>query len=113
MFSSPPCFIESNWRPASLPILNLVDQPGFAVGSLAERTSTIRHGGAALVALYQASTPIYTVITRRAFGVAGSAFADLDDGYGTRVAWCVLVQSYPRVLLILSTGLQQTGVAYL
>ncbi|KAF9057205.1 propionyl-CoA carboxylase [Panaeolus papilionaceus] len=71
----------------SLPILNLVDQPGFAIGSLAERMATIKHGASAMAALYMATTPIYTVIIRRAFGVAGGAFADPDDGTGTRVAW--------------------------
>ncbi|CAA7268514.1 unnamed protein product [Cyclocybe aegerita] len=70
-----------------LPILNLVDQPGFAIGSIAERNATIRHGASAMAALYQATTPIYTVIIRRAFGVAGGAFADPDDGFGNRVAW--------------------------
>ncbi|KIM36650.1 hypothetical protein M413DRAFT_286192 [Hebeloma cylindrosporum] len=70
-----------------LPILNLVDQPGFSIGSLAERMATIRHGAAAMAALYTAATPIYTVILRRAFGVAGGAFADPDDGTGTRVSW--------------------------
>ncbi|KXN80937.1 Propionyl-CoA carboxylase beta chain, mitochondrial [Leucoagaricus sp. SymC.cos] len=70
-----------------LPILNLVDQPGFAVGSVAEKMATIRHGAAALAALYQASVPIFTIIIRRAFGVAGSAFAEPDDGWGKRVAW--------------------------
>ncbi|KAF8906805.1 propionyl-CoA carboxylase [Gymnopilus junonius] len=70
-----------------LPVLNLVDQPGFAIGSLAERTATIRHGASAMAALYQASIPIYTVIIRRAFGVAGGAFGDTDDGSSIRVAW--------------------------
>ncbi|KJA26879.1 hypothetical protein HYPSUDRAFT_84282 [Hypholoma sublateritium FD-334 SS-4] len=70
-----------------LPIINLVDQPGFAIGSIAERTATIRHGASAMAALYQATIPIYTVILRRAFGVAGGAFADPDDGATTRVSW--------------------------
>ncbi|KDR68331.1 hypothetical protein GALMADRAFT_256952 [Galerina marginata CBS 339.88] len=70
-----------------LPILNLVDQPGFAIGTLAERMATIRHGASAMASLYQATTPFYTVVIRRAFGVAGGAFADPDDGTGTRVAW--------------------------
>lgn len=74
---------------SSLPILNLVDQPGFAVGSVAEKMATIRHGAAALAALYQASVPIFTIIIRRAFGVAGGAFAEADDGWGKRVAWYV------------------------
>ncbi|RXW22220.1 hypothetical protein EST38_g3635 [Candolleomyces aberdarensis] len=70
-----------------LPILNLVDQPGFAIGSQAERMATIRHGAAAMVAMYNASVPFYTIIIRRAFGVAGCAFADPENGKGIRVAW--------------------------
>ena len=68
-------------------MLNLVDQPGFAVGSQAERMATIKHGAAAMVAMYHATTPIYTCIIRRAFGVAGCAFSDPEDGRGVRVAW--------------------------
>ncbi|PFH47951.1 hypothetical protein AMATHDRAFT_150901 [Amanita thiersii Skay4041] len=70
-----------------LPLLNLVDQPGFAVGSVAERIATIRHGASALAALYNATVPIYTVILRRVFGVAGGAFSDYDDGPNLRVSW--------------------------
>ncbi|KAG6918203.1 hypothetical protein DXG01_015992 [Tephrocybe rancida] len=70
-----------------LPLLNLVDLPGFAIGSIAERAATIRHGASAMSALYNATVPIYTVIIRRAFGVAGGVFADPEDGTGTRVAW--------------------------
>ncbi|KAG6897309.1 hypothetical protein C0992_002611 [Termitomyces sp. T32_za158] len=70
-----------------LPLLNLVDLPGFAVGSVAEKMATIRHGASAMSALYHATIPIYTVIIRRAFGVAGGVFADPEDGAGTRVAW--------------------------
>jgi len=70
-----------------LPILNLVDQPGFAIGSIAERTATIRHGASAMATLYQATAPIYTVILRRAFGVAGGVFADPDDGATGRISW--------------------------
>ncbi|KAH9941153.1 propionyl-CoA carboxylase [Epithele typhae] len=70
-----------------IPILNLVDQPGFAVGSAAEHAATIRHGVAIMSALFHATVPIFTVIIRRAFGVAGGAFADPGDGLNTRVAW--------------------------
>ncbi|KAG6901429.1 hypothetical protein C0995_012104 [Termitomyces sp. Mi166 len=55
--------------------------------SAAERMATIRHGASAMSALYNATVPIYTVIIRRAFGVAGGVFADPEDGAGTRVAW--------------------------
>ncbi len=57
------------------------------IGSVAERAATIRHGASAMAALYQATIPIYTVVLRRAFGVAGGAFADPDDGATSRVAW--------------------------
>jgi len=70
------------------------------LGSLAERMATIRHGASAISALYHASIPIYTIIIRRAFGVAGSGFTDPEDGKNTRVAWwgkfkhCTLVDLY-------------------
>jgi acetyl-CoA carboxylase carboxyltransferase component len=58
--------------------------------------ATIRHGASAMSALYHATVPIFTVVVRRAFGVAGGAFADSEDGRGTRVAWFVLsfIQHY-------------------
>ncbi|KAI0827162.1 propionyl-CoA carboxylase [Trametes gibbosa] len=70
-----------------IPLLNLVDQPGFAIGSAAEQMATIRHGTAIMSALYHATIPIFTVIIRRSFGVAGGAFSDPGDGLNTRVAW--------------------------
>ena len=56
-----------------LPVLHLVDQPGFVIGTAAERAATIRHGARALAAVYQATTPWCSVILRRVFGVAGAA----------------------------------------
>ncbi|KAK7038905.1 hypothetical protein VNI00_010539 [Paramarasmius palmivorus] len=70
-----------------VPILNLLDQPGFAIGSLAERMATIRHGATAMAAIYNATVPIFTIIIRRAFGVAASVFADPEDGRNYRMAW--------------------------
>ncbi len=69
-----------------LPVVNFVDQPGFAIGTAAERASTIRHGARLVAALYQASVPFHTVIVRRAFGVAGAALVDRGDP-DVRVAW--------------------------
>jgi len=71
----------------NIPLLNLVDQPGFAIGSAAEKSATIRHGASAMAALYSATIPIFTVIIRRSFGVAGGAFSDPEDGRNLRVAW--------------------------
>ncbi|OJT03451.1 Propionyl-CoA carboxylase beta chain, mitochondrial [Trametes pubescens] len=70
-----------------IPLLNLVDQPGFAIGSVAERMATIRHGAAIMSALYNATIPIFNVVIRRSFGVAGGAISDPGDGLNTRVAW--------------------------
>ncbi|MFQ5517638.1 MAG: acyl-CoA carboxylase subunit beta [Acidimicrobiia bacterium] len=69
-----------------VPIVNLVDQPGFAVGTVAERAGTIRRGVSAIAALYQLTVPYFTVIMRRTFGVAGAALVDCGDP-NLRVAW--------------------------
>jgi acetyl-CoA carboxylase carboxyltransferase component len=56
-----------------LPVVHLVDQPGFVIGTQAERASTIRHGARALAAVYQATVPWCSVILRKVYGVAGAA----------------------------------------
>lgn len=56
-----------------LPIVNFVDQPGFLVGTRAERQGTARYGARLMSAIYQSSTPWASVILRRAYGVAGAA----------------------------------------
>ncbi len=70
-----------------IPMLNLVDNPGFAVGLEHERAGTIRKGGAWMIASAQASVPIFTVIMRRSFGVAGNNYATPRSGVSTRVVW--------------------------
>ncbi|HVS28323.1 MAG TPA: carboxyl transferase domain-containing protein [Solirubrobacteraceae bacterium] len=66
-----------------LPVANLVDQPGFVIGSEAERAGTIRRGARALCAVEQATVPWATVLVRKVFGVAG---AGLSTG-SARYAW--------------------------
>ena len=56
-----------------LPVVHLVDQPGFVIGTEAEKAATIRHGARALAAVYQAQVPWCSVIVRKVFGVAGAA----------------------------------------
>ena len=70
-----------------LPVLNLVDNPGFAVGIEHEIAATIRKGGEWMVAFAQASIPIFTVIMRRSFGVAGNNYATPRARPSMRVAW--------------------------
>ncbi|MGO9453336.1 MAG: carboxyl transferase domain-containing protein [Candidatus Binataceae bacterium] len=70
-----------------LPVLNLIDNPGFAVGLEHEMTGTIRKGGEWMIAYAQVAVPIFTVIMRRSFGVAGNNFASPRSGASARVAW--------------------------
>ena len=56
-----------------LPVANFVDQPGFVIGTAAERAGTIRRGTRALYAGYQATVPWVSVLVRKVFGVAGAA----------------------------------------
>ena len=70
-----------------LPVLNLVDNPGFAVGIEHEETSAIRKGGRWMVAFAQTAVPIFTVIMRRSFGVAGNNYATPRREVSARVVW--------------------------
>jgi propionyl-CoA carboxylase beta chain len=69
-----------------LPVVHLVDQPGFVIGSAAERAGTIRHGARALAAIYQTTVPWASVLIRRVFGVAGAAHRP-HHRYTYRIAW--------------------------
>ena len=67
-----------------LPVVALVDEPGFMLGSAAEQAGTIRFGAEALVAVVQSTVPWASVIVRKTYGVAAAAhFA--PDGY--LLAW--------------------------
>ncbi len=57
----------------SLPIVSLVDEPGFMIGSQAEREATIRHGTAAVLTAAMTTVPWASVMIRRSFGVAQAA----------------------------------------
>jgi acetyl-CoA carboxylase carboxyltransferase component/biotin carboxyl carrier protein len=70
-----------------LPILNLVDNPGFAVGLEHEIAGTIRKGGEWMIAFAQIAVPVFTVIMRRSFGVAGNNYATPLGRGGVRVVW--------------------------
>jgi acetyl/propionyl-CoA carboxylase alpha subunit/acetyl-CoA carboxylase carboxyltransferase component len=70
-----------------IPILNLVDNPGFAVGLDHEIAGTIRRGATWMVAFAQLSVPVFTVVMRRSFGVAGNGQATPFRQPAVRVAW--------------------------
>lgn len=59
-----------------LPVVHLVDIPGFRIGLESEQAATIRHGARAMTAIYQATGPWCTILIRKAFGVAGAAMSN-------------------------------------
>lgn len=59
-----------------LPVIHMVDNPGFMVGLDAERSATIRRGVETMNSVYKASVPWATIIIRKAYGVAGSAMSN-------------------------------------
>lgn len=69
-----------------LPIVHLVDNPGFMIGREAEIAGTIRYGVQAMNAVYKATVPLASVVLRRAYGIAGSAMSN-DGSYQYRFAW--------------------------
>ena len=71
----------------NIPVLNLVDNPGFAVGIEHEVNGTIRKGGEWMVAFAQVQVPIFTVVMRRSFGVAGNNYASPRSAPSVRVTW--------------------------
>lgn len=56
-----------------LPIVALVDEPGFMIGVAAEQAATIRHGTAAVLAAASCRVPWASVVVRKVYGVAGAA----------------------------------------
>ena len=69
-----------------LPVVYLMDCPGFMVGLDAEKAATIRHGVRAMAAVNQTTVPWCTVILRNAFGVAGVVHQPADR-FSIRYAW--------------------------
>ncbi|HZR13799.1 MAG TPA: carboxyl transferase domain-containing protein [Acidimicrobiia bacterium] len=69
-----------------LPVVHLVDNPGFVIGTAAERAATIRHGARALAAIHQATVPWCSVILRKVYGVAGAAHQNASR-LSYRFAW--------------------------
>ncbi len=69
-----------------LPIVHLVDCPGFMIGLQAEQTAVIRNGVRAMAAINQSTVPWCSIIIRNAFGVAGATHVP-SGRYVTRYAW--------------------------
>jgi acetyl-CoA carboxylase carboxyltransferase component len=70
----------------NIPIVQFVDVPGYAIGTIAERSATMRHGVSLATTYYSTTTPVFSVVTRRVYGVAGGIMLDCRDPR-FRVAW--------------------------
>lgn len=71
----------------NVPIVNLVDVPGFMPGLAQERGGIIRHGAKMLFAYASATVPKITLIMRKAYGGAYLAMCCVDMGADMVFAW--------------------------
>jgi acetyl-CoA carboxylase carboxyltransferase component len=61
-----------------LPVLSLVDTPGFMVGPEVERTAVVRRFGAMFVAGARLTVPLCAVVLRKAYGLGAMAMTAGD-----------------------------------
>ncbi len=101
VLASDPMFLGGSWTARSaekakrfaeladkfkMPIIHLVDNPGFMIGLEAEKAATIRRGVEALRTVYETDVPWATVIIRKAYGIAGAAMSN-HTRFQYRFAW--------------------------
>jgi propionyl-CoA carboxylase beta chain len=70
-----------------IPIVTFVDVPGFLPGTDQEYGGLIKHGAKLLFAYSQATVPLVTLITRKAFGGAYDVMASKHVGGDLNYAW--------------------------
>ncbi len=71
----------------NIPMVTLVDVPGFLPGSKQEHSGIIRHGAKLLFAYSEATVPMTTVIIRKAYGGAYDAMCSKHIGCDINLAW--------------------------
>ena len=69
-----------------IPLIFFVDVPGFMVGKDAEAAATLREGMRAVFVGLQATVPMYTVVVRKCYGMAGMGTTD-KNGLDLKIAW--------------------------
>ncbi len=69
-----------------IPLVFLVDVPGFMVGLQAEQAATLREGMRSVYTALQATVPMLTVVIRKCYGMAGMGTTD-KNGLDFKVAW--------------------------
>ena len=71
----------------NIPLLTLVDVPGFLPGTAQEYNGIIKHGAKLLFAFAEATVPKVTVITRKAYGGAYDVMSSKHIGGDINYAW--------------------------
>jgi methylmalonyl-CoA decarboxylase subunit alpha len=71
----------------NLPLLSLVDVPGYLPGMKEEHKGIIRHGAKMLFAWREATVPKITCIIRKAYGGAFAAMSNKEMGSDLVLAW--------------------------
>jgi acetyl-CoA/propionyl-CoA carboxylase carboxyl transferase subunit len=71
----------------NIPIVTFVDVPGFMPGTDQEHNGIIKHGAKLLYAYSEATVPLVTVITRKAYGGAYDVMASKHIGADMNYAW--------------------------
>jgi propionyl-CoA carboxylase beta chain len=71
----------------NLPVLTLVDVPGFLPGTDQEWDGIIRRGAKLIYAYAEATVPLVTVITRKAYGGAYDVMGSKHLGADLNLAW--------------------------
>jgi propionyl-CoA carboxylase beta chain len=71
----------------NVPVLTFVDVPGFLPGVEQEHSGIIRRGAKLIYAYAEATVPLITVITRKAFGGAYDVMGSKHLGADLNLAW--------------------------
>ena len=71
----------------NIPVLTFVDVPGFLPGTDQEHTGIIRRGAKLIYAYAEATVPLVTIITRKAYGGAYDVMGSKHLGADMNVAW--------------------------
>jgi propionyl-CoA carboxylase beta chain len=71
----------------NLPVLTFVDVPGFLPGTDQEWDGIIRRGAKLIYAYAEATVPLVTVITRKAYGGAYDVMGSKHLGADVNIAW--------------------------
>ncbi|MDB5591346.1 acyl-CoA carboxylase subunit beta [Enterovirga sp.] len=98
----------------SIPIVTFEDVPGFLPGTAQEYGGLIKHGAKLLFAYSEATVPLVTVITRKAFGGAYDVMASKHIGGDVNYAWPtaqIAVMGAKGAVEIIFRGMDADGIA--